>query len=60
MRKEFENKRKIRLERFEEVVKKLRAEVESLTKEKGFSAGEWERDFRRINPDPADNEALDG
>lgn len=41
------------------MVKKLKAEVEAYNTAKEFRIKEWESDFRKINPNPEENEDLD-
>lgn len=55
MKDKFAATRKKRLERFEQLIKKLKAEVQTYNPNKQFRIKEWENDFRKINPDPETN-----
>jgi len=45
-------KRKKRVDKFEELIKKLKVEVAAYNTNKDFRIKEWENDFRKINPHP--------
>lgn len=50
-----EARRKLRLERFEKLVEKLKEDIKSHNSSKDFKIKEWENDFRKINPNPEEN-----
>lgn len=58
LRQEVINKKRRRLDNFDKILKRMKAEFRQLNVE-DVDLKSWEKDFIRLNPNPEDNSELD-
>ena len=48
-----------RVEKFNRLLGEMKEEMKRIEETEGIDVGQWEKDFRRLNPDPQENSELD-